>query len=502
MQTTTAPTTVFILGNVLPQNGGVTNAVYARANALAEISQRVIIATLQFDINFREHVKRLKTDGKLLPTVEVVNQYERNSFDANQEILAPHNPEWTYFQDNSREHAYRVFDHEGRYIRYECRRSNGTLDFVDHFTTPWKRTRKSNFDSQGMIRRELYMSNNDGAKAEFRVIKNNAGNPVASSKLSDSGRPVSFFSHAEQTEYGTEIEMAVPWLSRMTQDSERVILFIEKREFVKPLSALPMPKYAKIFVMHNNHLDYPFDDVNTISPSTGDAFEGINQGTIERMVFLTSKQADDAKRILDDPARISVVNNFLHPLEIPLVPRERHLVVSIARYHYQKNLSEALEVFKAVLDEVPDAKYEIYGYGPELTMLAARARELNIADSVQLSKHTSEPLSMLARASASLLTSRYEGMPLTLLESQAVGTPPVAYDIRYGPSEIIRNGVDGYLIEYSENRVKSAADAIVTLMTNDAQFERMSASGKTVFERFSAKRAADEWKSLIAELGR
>lgn len=340
----------------------------------------------------------------------------------------------------------------------------------------------------------------DGTRPQFQVIRDGAGMPFTSSKLSDNGTPISFFAHREQIEYKSEIEMAVPWLRTLMQDFESTTLFIDKREFVRPLSNINDPKIKKVYVMHSNHLDHPFNDVTRLSPSAKDAFTGFESGEIDRMVFLTSNQAKDAQHLLRTSDRIAVINNFVTEFEPPNVQRENNLLISIARYHYAKNLTIALEVFKTVLEKVPDARYEIYGYGPELESLRARAKELGISESVSFQGHTDSPIQMLARGSASLLTSRYEGMPLTLLESQAVGTPPVAFDIKYGPSEVIRDGIDGFLIENSDQRIAVAADAVVELFKDKALFARMSAASMQVFERFSEARAADEWRSLIGSL--
>lgn len=455
--------------------------------------------TLQFDPNFTENVKLHKRRGTINSAIEVLNLYETSQPNSPQIQRAPHNPDWTYFRDSNRPNAFRVFDTQGRYIRYESRRRDETLEFVDHFTTPWRRTSKTYYDPQGFPRRDHYMSA-DGTKPQYQVIRDNTGRPFASSKLSESGAPISFFAHREQIEYKSEIEMAVPWLQNILENFEATTLFIDKREFVEPLSKICDPRISKVYVMHSNHLDHPFNDVMRLSPSAKDAFDGFDSGEIDRMVFLTSNQAEDAKRLLKTSDRVAVINNFLAEFSPPKIQREDHLLVSIARYHYAKNLGTALEVFKLVLETIPDARYEIFGYGPELESLQARAEALGISDSVSFRGHTDEPISMLARGSASLLTSRYEGMPLTLLESQAVGTPPVAFDIKYGPSEIIRDGVDGFLIENSDRRVAAAADAVVRLFEDEALFARMSAASMQVFERFSEARAANERRSLIADL--
>ena len=60
---------------------------------------------------------------------------------------------------------------------------------------------------------------------------------------------------------------------------------------------------------------------------------------------------------------------------------------------------------------------------------------------------TQKPLVEFEKSKASILTSKYEGFGLTIMESIEMGCPVLSYDVRYGPNEIINHGENGYLIE-------------------------------------------------------
>lgn len=74
-------------------------------------------------------------------------------------------------------------------------------------------------------------------------------------------------------------------------------------------------------------------------------------------------------------------------------------------------------------------------------------QEYNLEDFVEIHEFTSNPELAFRESLASLLTSRFEGFALTLMESINEGCPAISYDIKYGPSEIILHGENGYLIE-------------------------------------------------------
>lgn len=490
---------LFVIGNVMPQNGGVTHALLARANALVDMSARVVLATINYDPNFVENVEYHKSTGNLDPRVEVVSQYESWQGRPAGPRVAERVSGWTYFADARRENVFRVFNEAGEYVRYESRRDSGALEFVDHFATPWTRVRKTIYDARGVARKELYMSHATN-KPEFQVTRDNLGRPFVSSKLDQSGRPTTYFSHIDQIEYRSELEMAVPWLQHFVDSMDDVVLFIDKREFVVPLAALKGDRIKRVFVMHNTHLEKPFFEPLNVSPSISDAFEGVRSGHIDKMVFLTDRQADDAAIHIGSRDRLEVIPHYVNPVHVDGVPRERNLLVTLARYHPQKNLGAALEVFARVLEKVPDARYEIFGYGPELAELQRIAEGLGISRSVKFAGFTKTSADSFARASASLLTSRYEGFGLVLLESMAVGTPVVSFDTKYGPAEVIRDGVDGFVVPYGDEGLDAAAEAIVRIFSDSTLSASMRKACLEVTERFSKEKTADLWRKLFASI--
>ena len=491
--------TLFVIGNIFPRNGGVTHAVYARANALAEESSRTVIATVGYDPNFSENVRYHKAVGNIHPQVEVVSQYEQWQGQAVRPRVAERNPLWSYFHDSRRANAYRVFNEDGEYIRYEAYRDSGVVEFIDHFAPPWTRVRKAVFDSRGVPRKDLYMSHSEN-RPEFQVLRDNLGRPRVSSKLDASGRPITYLSHFDEVEYRSEVEMAVPWLQSIVDEMREAVLFIDKREFVRPLAALSGLQLKRVFVMHSSHLDRPFTDPKKFSPSVSDAFDELAGGRIDRMVFLTKHQAEDAAEVVGFQNRFSVIPHYVVPPGPIVEQREGDLLVTVARYHPAKNLGAALKIFARVLNVLPSARYEIYGYGPELRALEELATDLEIADRVSFEGFTDTPADIFSRASVSLLTSRYEGFGLVLLESLSAGTPVVSFDTRYGPRDIVRDGVDGFVVPYGDEGLDAAADAVIRLLEDRALNARMGAAGRDVVDRFSMENSAAAWRDLLASL--
>jgi glycosyltransferase involved in cell wall biosynthesis len=136
----------------------------------------------------------------------------------------------------------------------------------------------------------------------------------------------------------------------------------------------------------------------------------------------------------------------------------------------------------------------VHGRGEDLPRLQHLAAELGIAERVEFPGYTTDPHAAMAQATCLLVTGRREAMPLTQLECLTVGTPVVVYDVRYGPAEIVRDGIDGFVVP--EGDLQAAADSIVRLLLDPALRARMSASAMEVTERFSRQEYDEAWLDL------
>ncbi|EOW6741360.1 glycosyltransferase [Cronobacter dublinensis] len=118
----------------------------------------------------------------------------------------------------------------------------------------------------------------------------------------------------------------------------------------------------------------------------------------------------------------------------------------IGRLESQKQFSHAIQAFSLIHKNNPDIKLVIIGKGSLYNSLLEQVAELNLNSAVKFEGFRSDVERYYYHAKATVLTSKYEGFPNVLLESLAVGTPVIAYDCPSGPSEIIIDDTNGYLI--------------------------------------------------------
>lgn len=122
------------------------------------------------------------------------------------------------------------------------------------------------------------------------------------------------------------------------------------------------------------------------------------------------------------------------------------MILFIGRLEKQKGLHYLLEAFSKLKNK--EVVLKILGKGSLELELKKLAKELKIEDRVIFEGFKTEIIPYILDAKAVVLTSLYEGFPNVLVESIALGTPVVSFDCQSGPSEIIEDGTNGFLVEY------------------------------------------------------
>jgi len=127
------------------------------------------------------------------------------------------------------------------------------------------------------------------------------------------------------------------------------------------------------------------------------------------------------------------------------IPEDAFVVAGIGRLTFQKNFTLFLEVAADVLKKNPQAVFVIAGTGEDETALKAKADELGISSKVHFLGMVSDTSALYPAADILLLTSRYEGLPITILEAMATSVAIVASNLD-GMREILRDGENAALV--------------------------------------------------------
>lgn len=195
-----------------------------------------------------------------------------------------------------------------------------------------------------------------------------------------------------------------------------------------------------------------------------------------------------------NPGRVSLVYNGIDVDRFkPRGPRVRgdaFVVTGAGRLHPQKNFSLFLDVAADLLRRGLPMRFLIAGTGPEDELLRQRCASLGIAKHVQFLGHVKDTASLYAASDVLLMTSKFEGTPLTILEAMAMRLAIVAPRLD-GIGEILKDGVDALLINSTEPA--RYADAIAKLYKEPDLARRLTTEAeRNVRENFSAQAMAAE----------
>ena len=172
--------------------------------------------------------------------------------------------------------------------------------------------------------------------------------------------------------------------------------------------------------------------------------------------------------------------------------RER-IIVSVARFEKVKGLDTLIKAAQRVVEEFPDTRFILVGGGSMKEELQRMASRLGVEKNVELIDYTPDVDEILAKASIAVLPSLYEPFGMAAAEAQASGLPVIATKVG-GLQEIVRDGIDGFLIEQGD--WKGLAEKIVKLLRDPGLRERMSREAKASAERFAPERIASSYLKI------
>ena len=177
------------------------------------------------------------------------------------------------------------------------------------------------------------------------------------------------------------------------------------------------------------------------------------------LVAVSRGAADELARMLEvDAARVHVIPNPVPLAEIERLSEaeaphawfgegEPPVILSVMRASPQKDPDTLIDAFARVRRGRP-VRLAFLGAFPKpyRAELRARAARLGVADDLAFPGFDENPYSSMRRAAVVALSSRWEGLPLTLIEAMACGTPVVSTDSPHGPREILEDGKWGALV--------------------------------------------------------
>jgi glycosyltransferase involved in cell wall biosynthesis len=167
------------------------------------------------------------------------------------------------------------------------------------------------------------------------------------------------------------------------------------------------------------------------------------------------------------------------------------VVLAAGRFVRQKGYDRLIKAWSLVAPKHPDWRLEICGQGPKEERLRELIEEHGVSGSVTLAPPVEDMGAVMARCSIFALSSRWEGLPLVLLEAMSVGMAVVSFDCPTGPASVIEDHVNGLLIR--PRTIANFASGLDEMMSDEDLRRRCSAAAVETMREYSMDEIGPRW---------
>lgn len=173
----------------------------------------------------------------------------------------------------------------------------------------------------------------------------------------------------------------------------------------------------------------------------------------------------------------------------------RRILLAVGRFSEEKNFTTLVALFARLAPRHPEWDLVILGDGPLRAAVCAQAEQGGLTERIFFPGRVGNVGDWYARASLYAMSSHFEGFPNTLVEAMTYGLPAVSFDCDTGPRDIIRHGVDGFLVPPGDAAAMEAA--LDSLMRDAALRAQFAVRATEARERFSMDKISRMWEALF-----
>jgi len=216
-------------------------------------------------------------------------------------------------------------------------------------------------------------------------------------------------------------------------------------------------------------------------------------GRLDALAVLTAADAADyaallGERVVQIPDPVAAAPGGPSPLDTPVV-------IAAGRLTRQKGFDLLIRAFAQVARRHPSWTLQIYGGGPERPALERLIAEHRLQGTVELLGPTRHLDEAFREASVFVLSSRFEGFGMVIVEAMRCGLPVVSFDCPRGPSDIITPGRDGVLVPPED--VDALAAALGDLLADDARRRAYAAAAIATGATYDPAAIGARWDALL-----
>jgi len=215
----------------------------------------------------------------------------------------------------------------------------------------------------------------------------------------------------------------------------------------------------------------------------------------DKVVVLTSQDYESLNNRCKNLIKINNFSSFTPSIFGKLVNKK---VISIGKFNSQKGFDLLIDAWEIVSKSHSDWVLEIYGEGEWDLLLKNKILEKGLTNQIFLRGVISDVQNAYCESSIYVMSSRFEGLPMVLIEAISCGIPVVSFDCESGPREILEDGCSGFLVEPSN--IEALASKIIFLIENPTIRYEMGVNAFDRAKYFSKETILNQWDKLFIEV--
>jgi glycosyltransferase involved in cell wall biosynthesis len=218
---------------------------------------------------------------------------------------------------------------------------------------------------------------------------------------------------------------------------------------------------------------------------------------LDALAVLTEKDRKRYSRYLREQIPVARIPNTVRDLGDVQADLSAKRVLAAGRLTRQKGYDRLIKTWEMIADRHPDWELRICGDGPGRKRLEGMIETRGLGDSITLAPAAKDLGAEMANASIFVLSSRWEGLPLVLLEAMSVGMGIVSFDCPTGPAEVIRDHENGLLIR--PRKMAVLADGLSEMMSDEDLRRRCSEGAVATAREYSMDVVGPRWETLLEQ---
>lgn len=214
----------------------------------------------------------------------------------------------------------------------------------------------------------------------------------------------------------------------------------------------------------------------------------------DKFVTLTDEDSCDWKNLTN---KITIPNFITRNTDKKATLQNKRMI-AVGRLSYQKGFDRLIEAWLLVNKKHPDWILDIYGGGELKDSLNKQIHDAGLSSVIHIQNPTNAITQEYLSSSSLLMTSRYEGLPMVLMEAMSVGLPSVCFNFKCGPTDIIHDGINGLLVPNDE--INLFAEAVCHIIENEELRIQLGQNAYESMNKYQMEPIMRKWEKTLKSL--